>query len=130
AEAEFVEQPGPEIFPILQSEVLVPSCMTHWKAGDVRAGGRTKIGNHRRTVIHYVTPKQRMDIGEIVIDADHSTVLTCCAFIGSDQITRSVTIVRPVRSRKKGKKRLHAGINTDGNATVGSGTAASARIAR
>src|ERR1700722_5288729 len=38
--------------------------------------------------------------------------------------------VYPIRRRKKGKERPRARINTDRNATVGSGTAASARITR
>src|SRR4029077_8994453 len=70
-----------------------------------------------------------MEIGKIVIYADHTTQLICCALIGSDQVARSVTVVCPIRRRKKGEEGLHGGINTDGNATVGGGTAASAGIA-
>ena len=52
------------------------------------------------------------------------------AFIRGDQVPGPVPVVCPIRRRKKGKERLRARINTDGNATVGSGTAASARITR
>src|SRR5580704_2625046 len=65
-----------------------------------------------------------MGTGEVVVDANHTVVLTGGAFVGRDQFTGSVPVVWPVRRRQQIKKRLNRRIHRNGDASAGGGVGA------
>src|SRR3984885_4685798 len=69
-----------------------------------------------------------MGAREVVVDANHTVVLTSCAFVRGDQFAGAVSIGRSVRRRHQIKKRLYQRINRDGDTSAGSGVRAGGRI--
>src|ERR1700733_79797 len=70
-----------------------------------------------------------MGAREVVVDANHTVVLTSCAFVRGDQFAGAVPIGRSVRRRHQIEKRLYQGINRNGDTSAGSSVAAARRIA-
>src|SRR5580700_2373457 len=71
-----------------------------------------------------------MGAGKVLVDANHTVVLTSCAFVSGDQFAGSVPIVRPVRRRQHTEKRLYQTIHRNGDTSAGGGVGASGRITR
>src|SRR5580692_5278660 len=69
-----------------------------------------------------------MGIGKVVVDANHAVILAGISFVGGNQFAGSIPILWPVRRRQHIKKLLYAGIDWDGDTSVGSSVAASGRI--
>ena len=69
-----------------------------------------------------------MCVGKVVVDANHTVVLTGCAFVRGDQFAGSIPIVRSVRRRHQIEKRLYQRIDRNGDTSAGSGVAAGGRI--
>src|SRR5580692_638903 len=68
-----------------------------------------------------------MGAREVVVDANHTVVLTSCGFVRGDQFAGAVPIGRSVRTRHQIKKRLYQGINRDGDTSAGSRVSAGGR---
>src|SRR3984957_11277090 len=71
-----------------------------------------------------------MGAGEVLVDANHTVVLTSCAFVRGDQFAGAVPISRSVRTRHQIEKRFYQRINRDGDTSAGSGVGAGGRIIR
>src|SRR5580658_7350100 len=69
-----------------------------------------------------------MGLRKVVVDANHTVVLSSCAFVSGDQLPGSVPIVRSVRRRQHTEKRLYRRIHRDGGTSAGGGVGAGGRI--
>src|SRR5271170_6376722 len=71
-----------------------------------------------------------MGAREVVVDSNHTVVLTSGAFVSGDQFAGPIPIGRSVRTRHQIKKRLYQRINRDGDTSAGSSVSAGGRIIR
>src|ERR1700683_1938675 len=69
-----------------------------------------------------------MGTGEVVVDANHTVVLTSRAFVSGDQFAGSVPVVWPIRKRQHTEKRLYRRIHRNGDTSAGGGVGAGGRI--
>src|SRR5580658_4951627 len=69
-----------------------------------------------------------MGAGKVVVDPNHAMVLAGIAFIGGDQFSGSIPIVRAVRRRDQVEKRLYQRIDWDGDTPAGSSVRAGGRM--
>ena len=74
--------------------------MIGWEAGDVKSRRCPEIRDQGRTVIDDVPCEQRVSVGEVVVDPDHTVVLINVPLVIGDQIPGPVPIVCSVRGRK------------------------------
>ena len=118
-EAQLVDPFGSECRAVLKSAVLIPRRVKGGESRHIRAGRRPNIWNQRRTVVYGVARKQRVGVGEVVIDANHTVVLAGRAFVSGDQFAGSIPIVRTVRRRQQIEKWLYLRINRNGNTSAG-----------
>src|SRR5580704_4261776 len=70
-----------------------------------------------------------MGVRKVVVDANHTVVLSSCAFVSGDQFAGSIPIVWSVRRRHQVEKRLYQRIDRNGDAPAGGGAGAGGRIA-
>src|ERR1700683_5812116 len=71
-----------------------------------------------------------MGTGEVVVDANHTVVLTSRAFVSGDQFAGSVPVVWPIRRRQRTEKRLNRRIHRNGDTSAAGGVGAGGRIIR
>src|SRR5271165_4495598 len=69
-----------------------------------------------------------MGVRKVVVDANHTVVLSSCAFVSGDQFPSAVPIVRSVRRRKQTEKGLYRRVHRNGDASAGGGVGAGGRI--
>src|SRR5271155_892927 len=69
-----------------------------------------------------------MGAREVVVHANHTVVLTSCAFVSGDQFAGAVPIGRSVRRRHQIQERLYQRVNRNGDTSAWSGVAAGGRI--
>src|SRR5579863_8970152 len=71
-----------------------------------------------------------MGAREVVVDANHTVVLTSCAFVRRDEFAGAVAIGRSVGTRHQIQQRLCQRVNRNGDTSAGSGVRAGGRITR
>src|SRR5271168_4414366 len=82
--AQLIDPFGPECRAVLNSGILIPRQVRSREARHIGARGRPHGWNLRGTVIYGVAREQGMGTREIVVDANHTVVLTSCAFVRGD----------------------------------------------
>jgi hypothetical protein len=65
-----------------------------------------------------------MGAGKVVVDANHTVVLTSGAFVGGDQFAGSIPIVGSVLKRQQIEELLGQRIDGNGDTSAGGGVAA------
>ena len=74
----------------------------------IGARRRSDVWHQRRTVIDGVAREDRMRIGKVVVDANHTVIFTGVAFVSGDQFAGSIPIVWSVRRRHQIEKLLRS----------------------
>src|SRR5580698_6558816 len=105
--AQLIDPLWPECHTILNSAILIPRQVKSWESRRISARRRPDVWNQSKTVIHGVTREQRMGVRKVVVDPNHTVVLTSVAFVSGDQFPGSVPIAQSVRRRQHTQKRLY-----------------------
>src|SRR5580698_90116 len=128
-EAQVVDQILVECHTVLNTRILIPRQVKSRKSRHVGARRCSCVWRDRRTVIDGVTREDRMRIGKVVVDASHTVIFTGAAFVSRDQLTGSISIVRPVRGWHPIEKLLYLRIDRSGGTSARAGALAARRVA-
>jgi hypothetical protein len=115
---------------VLNGAILISRAVKRQEPWHIGARRRSGVWNLSRTVIYGVAREERMGVGKVVVDANHTVVLMGGAFVRGDQFAGSIAICWSVRNRHQIEKWLYQRIDWNGDASAWSGVGAGGRVIR